>query len=259
MSAPHTEHEPSIGQLRRSGTFRRRLAILLLLFLAGGVALAYAKGWNEILTLDFLIEKRSWLKQEVQADPFNAYAIFIGIYALATLLALPAAALLTITAGFLFGWFPGAAAAVTGATIGSTAIFLVARSAFGQPLRRRIRGRAAQLAMGFEANAFVYLLALRIAPVLPFFLLNIVPAAFNVSLRTYVAATFLGIIPGGLAYSYLGLGLDSVLIAAAQAGRSVTLRDIVTPQILVAFAALAVVAVLPTIVNRLRNRKTGDK
>lgn len=224
---------------------------------AAALALVYLAGWHELLTLDYLVQQRDWLKESVAARPKSAYAAFIAIYVAATVLSLPAAALLTISAGFLFGWLAGAAAAIMGATIGATSIFLIARSAFGSNLRRRIGGRAGILAAGFEKNAFAYLLALRIAPVLPFFLLNIVPAFFNVRLRTYVAATFLGIIPGGLAYAWLGRGLDSVIDAAAAAGRNVTLRELVTPQILIAFGALAVVAALPTIVNRIRERRTG--
>lgn len=225
---------------------------MLLAALVAAALLSWWFGWHRLLTLDMLVEQRMWLRQQVADRPAAVFGLYVCVYVAATVLSLPAAALLTVRGGFLFGWLPGATAAMTGATIGATLVFLIARSAFGRYLRSRLRGRVAQFAMGFETDAFTYLLALRIAPVLPFFLMNILPAMFDVRLRTYVGATMLGIIPGALAYSWLGVGLDSVIVAAAEAGRDIAMRDIVTREILAAFAALAAVAALPALVRRLR-------
>ena len=93
---------------------------------------------------------------------------------------------------------------------------------------------------------------LRLAPVFPFFIINIAPAFFDIRLRTYVAATFLGIIPGTFAYTWLGQGLDSVIVAAA--GREISISDLVTPEITIAFLGLAIVAAIPTIVRKFRAR-----
>ena len=129
---------------------------------------------------------------------------------------------------------------------------MAARSAFGDMLRARVGGKAARLADGFEKNAFGYLLALRLAPVFPFFVVNIAPALFNVPLKTYVTATILGILPGTFAYAYLGEGLESVLDAARTSGLEPSLKDLLTPEITIAFAALALVALVPAIVSKLR-------
>jgi uncharacterized membrane protein YdjX (TVP38/TMEM64 family) len=238
--------------MTQAGTRAPLLRFAPVVVILAGLAFGYAMGWHEFLTLDYLAESRIALKQMVEANRLAAFAIFIAVYILATAFSFPAASFLTITGGFLFGWLPGAAAAIFAATIGAAIVFLAARSAFGDFLRRRIGGRAARLARGFEENAFLFMIVLRVAPVFPFFIMNIVPALFNVRFRTYVAATFLGIIPGGLAYSYLGRGLDSVIVSTSNAGRDIALSDIVTPEILGAFAALAVVAAIPSIVKRLR-------
>ena len=95
---------------------------------------------------------------------------------------------------------------------------------------------------------------LRLAPIFPFFVINIAPAFFNVRLRDYVAATFIGILPGTFAYAYLGEGVDSVLTAAREAGREVRLSDLVTTEITLAFVALALVAAIPTVVRSLRGK-----
>ena len=220
-----------------------------------GLAVGYAMGWHEFLSLDYLVESRVMLKETVAAHYYSAVFGFVALYALATAFSFPAASILTIFAGFLFGWFVGGSAAIVGATIGATAIFAAARTAFGDFLKEKVGGKVARLAKGFEKDAFSYLFVLRLAPVFPFFVMNIAPALFNVPLRIYVAATFLGIIPGGMAYAYLGQGLDSVIAAAAQAGSEVAFNDIVTTEILLAFGTLALVAAIPAIVKKIRGNK----
>ena len=222
-----------------------------LVVVAAGLMLGYALGWQHYLTLDYLAESREFLKNFAADNPVLAPAGFLAIYIIAVAFSFPAASVLTIFGGFLFGWLFGGALAIVGATIGATAIFLTARSVFGNFLRRRIGGPASRLSKGFEKDAFGYLLVLRLAPFAPFFIVNIAPALFNVRLRTYVAATFIGIIPGGFAYAWLGQGCDSVLMAAEAAGQRVTLGDLVTPQITIAFVALALVAALATVVKKM--------
>ena len=95
---------------------------------------------------------------------------------------------------------------VFAATIGATILFLAARSSFGSVLRERLGNKAQAFAEGLKKDAFSYLLVLRLAPVFPFFVVNVAPALFDVKLRDYVLATFLGIIPGTFAFAWLGEG-----------------------------------------------------
>lgn len=234
---------------RRAGAWKRYAPLAVI---ALGLAFAYAMGWQRYLSLDFLAESRESLLGFVDANYAFALAGFTAIYALAVAFSFPAASVLTVFSGFLFGWFVGGVLVAFAATTGATALFLAARSAFGDFLRDRVGGRVKRLADGFEKDAFSYLLVLRLAPIFPFFVINIAPAFFNVSLRAYVAATFLGIMPGTFAYTYLGQGLDSVLVSAREAGTQVALSDLVTPQITIAFLALAVIAAVPTVIRRLR-------
>jgi uncharacterized membrane protein YdjX (TVP38/TMEM64 family) len=141
------------------------------------------------------------------------------------------------------------------ATIGAIGLFLAARSAFGDTLRSRVSGPAKALSDGFEKDAFNYLLFLRLAPIFPFFVINIVPALFSVPLRTYATATFLGIIPGTFAYAFLGTGIGTALDAAAAAGKTLSVGDLVTKELILAFFALGAVALMPVIIKRLRAKK----
>lgn len=221
---------------------------------AAGLALGYAMGWHRYFTLMFLSESSETLNGYVADNPVLAPVAFFVAYALAVAFSFPAASVLTIFAGFLFGWLYGGLLVAFAATLGATVLFLAARSAFGNVLRKKVGVRAARLADGFEDNAFGYLLALRLAPVFPFFVINIAPALFNVSLRTFVAATFLGILPGTFAYAWLGQGVESVLQAAREAGEEPSVADLVTTEITLAFLFLALVAVIPTIVRSVRGR-----
>jgi uncharacterized membrane protein YdjX (TVP38/TMEM64 family) len=237
------------SQKPRPATWRRYLPLAVIL---AGLATAYAFGLQDYISLTVLAEQREALKGFVADHRIASILGYFVLYALAVAFAFPAASILTIFAGFVFGWFIAGFVTVFAATTGAAAIFLAARSAFGDVLRKRAGPFAAKLADGFAQDAFGYLLVLRLAPVFPFFIINIAPAFFDIKLRTYVAATFLGIIPGTFAYTWLGQGLDSVIVAAA--GREISISDLVTPEITIAFAGLAIVAAIPTLIRKFRAR-----
>lgn len=225
--------------------------------IAAGLGFGYLMGWHQYFSLEFLAAQREALTAYVTAHYALSLAGFVALYALAVAFSFPAASVLTIFGGFLFGWWVAGIAVAFGATAGASVLFLAARSVFGDFLRERVGGLAARLADGFREDAFSYLLVLRLAPFFPFFVINIAPALFGVKLRTYVAATFLGILPGCFAYAWLGQGIGSVLEAAEREGGSVSLKDLVTPEITIAFIALAVVAIIPTIIRKWRGRRAS--
>ena len=223
------------------------LAVLL-----AGLAAAYVFGLAEFLTLDYLGQQQKFLKGFVAANNVLASILFVILYIAVVALSLPAASVLTIFGGFLFGWLQGGLMIVFAATCGATILFLAARSSLGGFLRARLGTRTAAFAEGFQKDAFGYLLVLRLAPVFPFFLVNIAPAFFNVKTRDYVLATALGIMPGTFAYAWLGEGVGSVIEAARASGQTPSVSQLVTPQITIAFAALAIVAAIPLVLKRFR-------
>jgi uncharacterized membrane protein YdjX (TVP38/TMEM64 family) len=223
-----------------------------LVIIVAGLAFAYAMGWHNYLSLRFLAVSRDMMREFVEANHLLAAAGFTVIYTLAVAFSFPAASVLSIFGGFLFGWLEAGILVAFAATAGASLLFLAARSAFGDFLRERVGGRVQRLADGLERDAFSYLLVLRLAPIFPFFVINIAPALFDVPLRTYVAATFLGILPGVFAYCYLGQGIDSVLVSAQEAGTEASVGDLVTSEITLAFVVLAVVAAVPVIIKQFR-------
>tara|TARA_R110002051_G_scaffold36358_2_gene79103 strand:+ start:11007 stop:11771 length:765 start_codon:yes stop_codon:yes gene_type:complete len=240
------------GSVRKQMTRFAPVGVVLL-----GLALGYAFGLQDYLSLGFLSEQRQALRSYVDAHSLWSAVLFVSVYIVAVAFSFPAASILTIFGGFLFGWLLGGALVAVAATIGASILFLATRSAFGSFLRHRVDGVVKTLAEGFRENAFGYLFVIRLAPVFPFFVVNIAAALFDISLGRFVAATFLGILPGTFAYAYLGQGVDSVLVAAQQAGREAEISDLVTGEITLAFLALAAIALTPTIVRQLRRRGSG--
>ena len=205
------------------------------------------------LTFEALRENRVWLTDFVAANGVVAAGAYVLIYAAVVAMSLPGSAVLTITGGFLFGTLVGALLVVLAATTGATLLFLIARTALGDPLRARAGPFLRRTAAGFQENAFSYLLVLRLIPLFPFFIVNLVPAFLGVRLRTYVLATLVGIVPGSLVYASVGAGLGSVLDRSEQFSPS----NVLAPEIVAALIGLAVLALLPVVYRKLRGRRAA--
>jgi uncharacterized membrane protein YdjX (TVP38/TMEM64 family) len=239
------------------------LAVLVALIVAGVVACS-AGGF----TFEDFVRHRAEIDRFVTGHRWLAVLGFVALYAAAVSLSIPGGILLTVTGGFLFGVPLGAAASAVGATLGATVIFLLARGAIGEPLLRRLGPKAARLACGFRAQAFSYLLFLRLIPAFPFFLVNLVPALAGVRLLPFVAATAIGVVPAAVVYALAGRGLDSIIdmqlaaqarcIAAGGDACPLTFdpRDVLTPDIVAALAGLALLALLPAALRHFRRART---
>lgn len=224
------------------------LAVLVL-----GLVLFLALDLEEYIAFETLQEHRSWLVTQVGRHSVLTAVVFVLGYATVVAFSIPGAAVLTISAGFLFGTVLAAVLAVVGATLGAVAVFLAARTAFGDCLRARAGAALTRMRDGFQENAFHYLLVLRLVPLFPFWLVNLVPAFLGVPLRTYVLATFFGIIPGTVIFASVGDGLGAIL----DEGKKPNLLVIFEPEILLPLIALAVFALLPVIYKRVKAWRGG--
>lgn len=177
-----------------------------------------------------------------------AVTLFVAIYAVSTATSLPGGAILSIAGGFLFGSWLGTVWIVVGATIGATALYLVAKTAFGDALKTKAGPWLKKMEAGFQDNAFSYLLVLRLVPLFPFFVVNLVPALLGVRLRTYVVATFVGIIPGSFVFASVGAGLGSVFDAMEDFSPAAAL----TPEVITALVGLAVLSLVPVAYKKLK-------
>jgi uncharacterized membrane protein YdjX (TVP38/TMEM64 family) len=260
-------HEDTAPAADRRQTGRFPVAKLAPLAAIAGLAIVVvAMGWHRELSLEALVRHRAALDSFIGTHFAAALAGFVVLYIAAVALSVPGALFLTISGGVLFGWLLGGLAAVVGATVGATLIFLIARGALYDYVRRKAGPRVTRLADGFKADAFSYLLFLRLVPVFPFFLVNLAPALLGVRLRTFVLATALGIVPATFAYAFVGAGLDSVVAAQETAYRACLaagrgdcrldfdVRQAVTKELVIALTALGVLALLPALLRRWRTR-----
>jgi len=224
----------------------RRLVPLALL--AAAIALAFALGLDDYLSFEALRANRERLLELVQRYGVVAGFGYMAVYAGVVALSLPGATFMTLAGGFMFGAALATLYTVIGATAGATVIFLIARTAAGDVLARRAGPALRRMEQGFRDNALNYLLVLRLIPLFPFWLVNLVPALLEVPLRTYVIGTFFGIIPGTFVYCLAGAGLGSVL----ESGAEFSLAGVLTPTMIAALAGLALLALLPIAYRRLR-------
>ena len=241
--------EHPVKQSEATGNWRKAKPFAIAAFLAAGLGLFFAFDLHLYASFEVLAAERANLAAWVDANPVAAPAALMALYAMVVLFSLPVAAFLTPAIGFLLGTALGAAVVVVGATTGATALFLLARSGFGERWRDKVSGWLRRFDSGFQENAFQYLLILRLMPVVPFFVLNILPAFAGVPLRSYVAATFLGIIPGSIVYASIGAGLDAVFAR----GEVPTLAIFSDPAVILPLAGLAVLAALPMVYRRWKN------
>lgn len=182
------------------------LRLLVLLGLAATVALLGASG---LLRVSVLVAHARLFHALVHRHRPLAALVYAGVYVVATALSLPLGAALSLLGGWAFGPWWGTLLVVFSATAGASLLFVLARWLGGRSLRAWLVRKEAtrRLLEGFEGEAFSYLLALRLIPLFPFWLVNIAPALSRIRLRSYVAATFLGIIPGSFVFVELGAGL----------------------------------------------------
>lgn len=233
------------------------LAILL-----SAMVFAFANGWHRELTLSNLIMNREALGASVAENYWFTVLTYCGLYVLAVSLSIPGASWITVAGGLVFGWVYGGIFTAFAATAGATIIYVIARTSFGSILSEKAGPRLKKLASGLQENAFSYLLFLRLVPLFPFWLINLAPALFNVKVSTYVAATFIGILPGTFAYALLGEGLDSLVAAqeaanpgcAAKGTCEIDVGAAITPEIIAALVGLAIVSLVPIIVQKMRTK-----
>jgi len=230
--------------------FMQKLPIIIIAV----VAIMGAFFLRDYLTFNALSENRDALIAFRDNNYVVTVLLFILIYVVIVGFSLPGATIATLTGGFLFATFPGALFNVVGATIGATAIFLAARTGFGEKLGARLEGSdgiVKKIKDGIDENQWSMLFLLRLVPAVPFFMANLVPAFLEVPLRRFVISTFFGIIPGTVVFTSVGAGLGEVFAR----GETPNLSIIFEPAIIGPIIGLCVLAALPIVIKAVRGKK----
>ncbi|MCA1958383.1 MAG: TVP38/TMEM64 family protein [Nitrospira sp.] len=223
--------------------------VVLALMIALAIGALYYLDVGRYLSLESLKENRDRLLAFTEERYTVSVALFILTYVVVAGLALPGAVILTLAGGFLFGSALGTLFVNIGATTGATLAFLASRYLLRDWVEERFGAWVGPLQDGIARNAFSYLLTLRLIPIVPFFALNLVSGVTRMSLRTYVSATALGIIPGSFVYAYAGRQLGSIN----------SLQEIASPQVISAFILLGLLALTPVIYKKWSGRTVDDR
>ena len=224
-----------------------------LAILAAGTTLVLSMGWHRYISFEQLREHHEALSVWIKARGIWAPVLFGLGYAVMTAFSLPGGALATVVGGFFFGVVTGSIAVILGATMGASILFLAAKSALGEFLRHKSAGWLKRMEEGFREDAFSYLLTLRLIPLFPFWLVNLVPAFLGIKLRTFVVTTFFGIMPGSIVYVSLGNGIGILL----DSGGTPDFGIIFKPEVLLPLIGLAILALMPVVYKRYQRRKNG--
>ena len=180
-----------------------------------------------------------------------AVILFFALYTVMTALSLPAASLLTLLAGALFGYVLGSGIALFAATIGATLAFLSSRFLFREWVQGRLGNHLAAFNRGVEQDGAFYLFSLRLVPLFPFFLINLGMGLTPIRTWTYFWVSFVGMSPGTLIYINAGVEL----------GQLESPRDILSPGLIVSFVLLGIAPLafrkIMQWINRGRGHSSG--
>ncbi len=241
MSIP-AEAAPAAGAVSRG-----KLIVLALFVAAIGAFFYFDLG--RYLSLDALKANRDALLAFTDANYATSVAIFIVSYCVFVAFSLPGAVFFTLAGGFLFGSVIGTLYVNLGATSGSTLVFLASRYLLRDWVEAKFGSRLEPFQKGFAKNGFNYLMTLRLIPIFPFFIVNLLCGLTRVSLGTYVLATAIGIIPASFIYAYAGRQLGTIN----------SLREIASPNVLTAFTLLGLLALVPIAYQKFTAKKAATQ
>lgn len=216
--------------------------LVLTSVIALGFVLLYFSDLRQYLSLESLKANREALDVFYRQNAAAMILGFIGVYIAVTALSLPGATVLTLAGGAIFGALNATLIVNVGATAGAALAFLAARFLLRDWVERKFGDKLQPFNEGFSRNAFHYILFLRLVPVFPFFLVNLLSGLTQAPLRIYFFGTMLGILPGSFVYANAGSNLASIE----------SLSDVASPGVLGAFALLGLFALIPAFYKRLK-------
>jgi uncharacterized membrane protein YdjX (TVP38/TMEM64 family) len=226
---------------------------LLPMVLIAGLIIFFTTDLKNTFSFARLATNYSVITAFVASNQLASWLGFLLLYAVVVALSLPAASLLTLAGGAVLGWI-AIPLIIIGASAGACVVFIAAKTVFASLFAERAAGFISRLEAGFKKDAFSYLLALRLIPAAPFWVVNIVPALLGMRLLPFFIATFIGIAPGTSVYVAVGRGFDKVL-ARGEVPDLSTLQD---PYIIAPLVALGLLSLMPVVVKRLkRAQKNG--
>jgi len=221
--------------------------LILLVLLAG---LFFALDLERFLSLDSLKGSRDELQRAYEAQPLRMIGFYMATYILIAALSLPGSAVMTLAGGAVFGLWVGVPAALFSASIGAILAFWLARYVFRDAVQRRFGDRMEVVNAGIARDGAIYLLTLRLVPLFPFFIINLLMGLTAISTVTFFWTSLFSMLAGTMVYVNAGTQLATIT----------RISDILSPAVI---GSLVLLAIFPWIargiVGLARRKRTGRR
>ncbi|MBK8397083.1 MAG: dihydrolipoyl dehydrogenase [Leptospiraceae bacterium] len=220
--------------------------ISIVFLLVSLVAVARYYNIQEYLSFESLKNNRDLLNSYYAQNQGLFIVVYILIYILSVAVAIPGAAILTLAGGALFGVLTGTLVVSFASTIGASLSFLISRYLFRDTLREKFSDKLKAIDKGIRQDGAFYLFTLRMIPIFPFFLINVLMGLTDISLWVFFFVSQVGMLIGTIVYVNAGTQLASIS----------SLKDILSPNLLLSFVALGILPLFAkSIINYLQNQK----
>lgn len=236
MRTAGDKRKASYGWLYKS---KKEIILLVLVLMIIGVL--RAAGLSEYLTFENIKQNSAFLKAYVEGHYLLAVGIYIGLF-ISTAFLVPGALVLTLAGGFLFGVVLGTVYTGIGATAGASLSFWATRYIAGKKIQSHYKSQLIKFNREIERNGYIYLIILRVVPVLPFFLVNMLAGLTGITYRTFLWTTFLGMLPGAAVYSFAGKQLGTIQ----------SVNDLLSARFIAALLLVVLFTLLPILYKRVR-------
>ncbi len=214
--------------------------------------------FREYISLEFLAEKESQLKDYYESNPIAVFTIAFLLYVLVTGLSLPGALIMSLTYAWFFGFLPATILISFASTLGATLAFLLSRYLLRNWIQNRFEKQLKTVNEAFEREGAFYLLTARLIPLVPFWLINLVMGLTKIRVGTFWIVSQLGMLAGTVIYVYAGSLVPSLRAIEAQ-GVGAVFNSNQLAQLTVAFTLLGVFPILAKkIVDRIRAPRTTE-
>ena len=230
--------------------FNKKLSWFLPITLIIGILVYCFLNLSAFTSFDRMLENYFRFKELTSKNIILSYAAYSILYILVVSFSLPVASSLTILGGMIFGWY-AFFIIIFSATSGSIVVFIAAKTIANQFFKKKASSFLKNLEKDFKKNDVLYLISLRLIPLIPFWLVNVLPAFFGMKIKSYILGTFIGIIPGTFIYVWLSISINTILNANDKFDFSLY-KD---PSIIGSLTALGFLVLLHTY---LKNMKSHD-
>jgi len=227
---------------------KKLLQRLLIVFaIIAFVVLFKILGLAHYLTLDYLKASQGKFAQLYAGHRLAVIAVYMAIYIIVTALSLPGAAVMTLAGGALFGFWVGFVAVSFASTIGATLACFVARFLLRDWVQNKFGGKLTAINKGIETEGAFYLFSLRLVPIFPFFVINLVMGLTTMRLLTFYWVSQIGMLPGTMVYVNAGKEL----------GKIDSLAGILSPGLIISFVILGLFPIAVKKILHYYKKRTG--